>query len=101
MHLRTVRRYLATPVVPRNRPPEQPRPSGLTSLTLQPLAEYLQGRWQAGCTSVAQLQRELEAQGYRGSYSLLMQSTRAVAWTTTTARTWAGRWLGRPRVNGS
>jgi transposase len=74
MHRRTVRRYLAAPEVPRNRPPERPRPKGLTSPTLQPFVEYLQGRWQAGCTNVAQLKRELDAQGYRGSYSLMMQS---------------------------
>lgn len=41
---------------------------------LQPFLAYLQGRWQAGCTNVAQLKRELEAQGYRGSYSLMMQA---------------------------
>jgi hypothetical protein len=66
MHQRTVRRYLATLVPPRNRPAEHPKPSGLTSPTLQSFVEYLQGRWQAGCTNVAQLQRELEAQGYPG-----------------------------------
>ena len=53
MHCRTVRRYLATPEVPRNRPPEQPRPRGLTSPMLQPFLVCLQGRWQAGCTNVA------------------------------------------------
>jgi transposase len=70
----TIRRLLATPIAPRNRPAERPRPSGLTSPTLQPFADYLQGRWQAGCTNVAQLERELRAQGYQGSYSLLMQA---------------------------
>src|SRR6185503_18265449 len=70
----TIRRLLATPVAPRNRPAERPRPSGQTSPTLQPFANYLQGRWQAGCTNVAQLERELRAQGYQGSYSLLMQA---------------------------
>jgi transposase len=74
MHRRTVRRYLATPEVPRNRPPEQPRVGGLTSPMLQPFLAYLQGRWQAGCTNVAQLKRELDAQGYRGSYSLILQA---------------------------
>jgi transposase len=74
MHRRTVRRYLATPEVPRNRPPERPRPRGLSSPTLQPFVAYLEGRWQAGCTNVAQLKRELDAQGYRGSYSLMMQA---------------------------
>jgi len=33
MHRRTVRRYLATPAPPRNRPAEHPEPSGLTSPT--------------------------------------------------------------------
>src|SRR5207237_3793964 len=74
MHRRTVRWYLATLEVPRNRPLEQPRPSGLSSPMLKPFVGYLQGRWQAGCTNVAQLKRELEAQGYRGSYSLMMQA---------------------------
>jgi transposase len=74
MHRRTVRRYLATPEVPRNRPQEHPPPGGLTSPMLQPYLAYLQGRWQAGCTNVAQLKRELDAQGYRGSYSLMMQA---------------------------
>ena len=41
---------------------------------LQPFRAYLQGRWQAGCTNVAQLKRELDAQGYRGSYSLVVQA---------------------------
>jgi transposase len=41
---------------------------------LQPFVAYLQGRWQAGCTNDAQLKRELEAQGYCGSYSLMMQA---------------------------
>lgn len=47
------------------------------SPTLQPFVAYLQGRWQAGCTNVAQLNRELEAQGYRGSYS---DDASALAW---------------------
>lgn len=38
MHRRTVRPYLATPDVPRNRPPKQPRPSGLTSPMLHPFS---------------------------------------------------------------
>ena len=29
-----------------NRPPDRPRPSGLSSPTLQPFAAYLEGRWQ-------------------------------------------------------
>jgi hypothetical protein len=47
----------------------------LTSPTLRPFVDYLQDRWQAGCTNAAQLLRELAAQGYQGSYSLLMQFT--------------------------
>ena len=74
MHRRTVRGYLTAPVVPRNPPLEQPRPRGLNSPMLQPFVSYLQERWQAGCTNVAQLKRELEARGYRGSYSLMMQA---------------------------
>ena len=74
MHWRTVHRYLATPVPPRNRPRAHPRPGGLSSPMLQPFIEYLQGRWQAGCSNIAQLQRELEAQGYGGSYALLHQA---------------------------
>jgi hypothetical protein len=74
MHRRTVRRYLATPEVPRNRPPERARPKGLTSPTLQPFVDYLQGRWHAGCTNVAQLKREFDGERYRGSYSLMIQA---------------------------
>ncbi|MBV9577199.1 MAG: hypothetical protein JO057_01270 [Chloroflexi bacterium] len=58
----------------RNRPQEHPRPGSSTSPMLQPFRAYLQGRWQAGCTNVAQLKRELDAQGYRGSYSLVVQA---------------------------
>jgi transposase len=72
MHRRTVRHYLATAEPPQPRPP--PRPSGLTSPLLQPWVSYLQDRWQQGCHNVAQLFRELEAQGYPGSRSLLQQA---------------------------
>jgi hypothetical protein len=37
MHRRTVRRYAAAPLPPCNRPPEHPKPGGLSSPTLQPL----------------------------------------------------------------
>lgn len=77
MHRRTVRHLLATPQPPRNRPPAQPRPAGLTSPTLQPYVAYLQDRWQAGCHNAAQLKREIVAQGYAGSYTLLQQALRA------------------------
>src|SRR5207244_7079037 len=98
MHRRTVRRYLAAPAPPRNRPSERPRPSGLSSPTLQPFVEYLQGRWQAGCTNVAQLQRELEVQGYEGSYSLLMHALQSWRGPRPPPEPGRGRRRGRPRV---
>jgi transposase len=98
MHRRTVRRYLATPAPPRNRPPERPKPSGLSSPTLQPFVEYLQGRWQAGCANVAQLKRELDAQGYTGSYSLLMQALQLWRGPRPPPEPGRGRRRGRPRV---
>src|SRR5262249_39577797 len=54
-----------------NRPPERPRPGGLTSPSLQPYCRYLEARWQDGCSNIAQLHREVEALGYQGSRSLL------------------------------
>ena len=98
MHRRTVRRYLATPAPPRNRPPERPKPSGLSSPTLQPFVEYLQGRWQAGCTNVAQLKREVDAQGYAGSYSLLMQAVQPWRGPRPPPEPGRGRRRGRPRI---
>jgi transposase len=67
----TVRRLLHTSEPPRNRPPERPRPGGLSSPSLQPYCGYLEARWQDGCANIAQLFRELEALGYHGSRSLL------------------------------
>jgi len=67
----TVRRLLQTPDCPRNRPPDRPRPGGLTSPSLQPYRSYLEARWQDGCSNIAQLHREVEALGYQGSRSLL------------------------------
>jgi transposase len=98
MHRRTVRRYLATPAPPRNRPAERPKPSGLSSPTLRPFVQYLQGRWQAGCSNVAQLKRELEAQGYKGSYSLLMQALQPWRGPRPPPEPGRGRRRGRPRV---
>jgi transposase len=98
VHRRTVRRYLATPAPPRNRAPERPKPSGLSSPTLQPFVHYLQGRWQAGCDNVAQLKRELDAQGYRGSYSLLMQAVQPWRGPRPPPEPDRGRRRGRPRV---
>jgi transposase len=70
----------------------------LSSPTLQPFVEYLQGRWQAGCTNVAQLQRELDAQGYEGSYSLLMQALQPWRGPRPPPEPGRGRRRGRPRV---
>jgi transposase len=98
MHHRTVRRYLAAPEAPRNRPPDRPRPHGLSSPTLQPFVVYLQGRWQAGCTNVAQLKRELDARGYRGSYSLLMQALSTCRDPRPPPDPTSRRRRGRPRV---
>jgi transposase len=67
----TVRRLLQTPDPPRNRPLERPRPGGLNSPSLQPYRNYLEARWQDGCSNIAQLCREVEALGYQGSRSLL------------------------------
>ena len=66
----TVRRLIDTPIPPRNRI-VHPRPSGLTSPSLQPHVTYLQDRWQEGCSNITQLFREIVEQGYAGSRSLL------------------------------
>jgi transposase len=70
---KTVRRLLATSEPPRNRI-EHPRPGGLTSPTLQPFVAYLQDRWQQGCQNISRLSREIAAQGYQGSRSLVAQA---------------------------
>jgi transposase len=70
----TVRRLAATPEPPRNQRVRPPRPGGLTSPTLAPYVSYLQDRWQDGCTNASQLYREIVAQGYGGSRSLLSQA---------------------------
>jgi transposase len=76
IHRKTVRSLLATPEPPCNKI-QRPRPGGLRSPTLQPYGDYLQDRWQAGCTNVSQLCRELVALGYGGSRSLLAQAVQA------------------------
>ena len=70
---KTVRRLLATPDPPRNRI-VHPRPGGLTSPTLQPYVSYLQDRWQQGCHNISRLYREIAAQGYGGSRSLMARA---------------------------
>jgi len=54
-----------------------PRPTGLSSPSLQPYVSYLQDRWQAGCRNISQLYREIATQGYMGSRSLLFQALQA------------------------
>ncbi len=76
----TVRRLMTTTQAPHNQV-VRPRPGGLKSPTLQPYVPYLQDRWQAGCTNVAQLYREIAAEGYRGSRSLLSQALQS--WRST------------------
>jgi transposase len=70
---RTVRHYLATEEPVRNNV-EHPRLGGLKSPMLQPFVPYLQARWEAGCHNVAQLLREIQARGYIGSRTLLVDS---------------------------
>lgn len=69
---KTVRRLIRTPELPRNRVGTR-RPGGLESPILRPYVSYLQERWQAGCTNVAQLHREIVERGYPGSMSRLRQ----------------------------
>jgi transposase len=73
---RTVRRLVRTPLPAPDDPVVRPRPGGLRSPKLQPYVTYLQDRWQAGCTNVSQLYRELCALGYDGSRTLLDQAIR-------------------------
>ncbi|HVE69713.1 MAG TPA: ISL3 family transposase [Solirubrobacteraceae bacterium] len=67
----TVHRLVRTPLPPKNLRTAPPRPAGLTSPTLHPYVSYLQDRWQAGCTNIAQLYREIVPMGYGASRSLL------------------------------
>ncbi|HZQ97843.1 MAG TPA: ISL3 family transposase [Chloroflexota bacterium] len=78
MHLarETVRRLARTPLPPKNQRTAPPRPPPLASATLAPHVTDLQDRWQAGCQNTALLFREIAAQGYAGSYSLLNQALR-------------------------
>ncbi len=75
---RTVRRLVTTPEPPRNPPRATATLAGLRSPTLAPFVPYLEGRWQAGCTNISQLCREIEAQGYSASRSLVWQAL--LAW---------------------
>jgi transposase len=60
--LRTVHRYLSAPAFPERKP--RTRPPG----QLAPYRTYLEERWREGCHNAAQLWRELQEQGFRGSY---------------------------------
>jgi transposase len=62
---KTIRKYLRADTCP-HYPPRAPRPG-----PLQPFLGYLKQRWEAGCHNAAELLREIQAQGYRGKYSIL------------------------------
>jgi transposase len=98
MHRRTVRRYLAGPVPLRNRAPERPRPSGLSSPTLQSFVDYLQVDGKPGAPMWRNSNRELEAQGYQGSYPLPMQALAAWRGPRPPPEPGRGRRRGRPRI---
>jgi len=59
---RTVERLLRTPSF------ADRRARSAATTQLDPYHEYLRTRWEAGCHNAAQLWRELQARGYRGSY---------------------------------
>lgn len=91
---KTVRKLVRTPAPPHNRL-RPPRPSGLSSPSLQPFVPYLQARWQDGCHNISQLHRELVAQGCTTSRSLLREALRA--WLTTDELRARGRHPRKPR----
>jgi transposase len=64
-HHRTVRKYLEASTFP-ERPPRRRPPS-----ILDPYKAYLLERWQAGCRSVLELYRDIQAQGFAGKYSIV------------------------------
>jgi len=61
MSQRTIQRWIATGTIPYARR-KRPRAS-----LIDPYKSYLWKRWQQGCHSGAQLERELRAKGYKGS----------------------------------
>ena len=65
MSWRTARKYIDADVCPQY-PISRVRPSKLT-----PWLPYLEKRWQAGYTNATQLWREIEAQGFTGTRSLV------------------------------
>jgi transposase len=62
---KTVQKYIATDVCP-HYPDRQTRPGKML-----PWLSYLEQRWQAGCTNATKLWREIDAQGFKGSRSLV------------------------------
>ncbi len=75
----TVQRLLNTPppsitAAPEVSPVEPFRPGGLSSPLLLPYLAYLQARWQAGCSNILQLHREVAKLGYTGSRSLMYRA---------------------------
>jgi transposase len=75
----TVQRLLNTPRpptadLPQSCPPEPSQPGSLSSPSLLPYLAYLQTRWQAGCSNILQLHREIAGLGYTGSRSLMYRA---------------------------
>jgi transposase len=75
----TVQRLLNTPLPAITTPfesyPSEPHPPGdLSSPSLLPYLAYLQDRWQAGCSNILQLHREITELGYTGSRSLMYRA---------------------------
>jgi transposase len=64
-HHRTIRKYLEASTFP-ERPPRRRPPS-----ILDPYKACLLERWKAGCLSVLELYREIQAQGFAGKYSIV------------------------------
>lgn len=76
---KTVRRYLAAGGFA-ERASRAPRPT-----QLQPFHSTLQSRWRQGCHNAVQLWRELQAQGYGGSYTTVKEYVRTLRSTTALA----------------
>jgi len=70
---RTVRNYLATDEQSSNKA-EHPKLVGKISTKLLPFVPYLERRWAEGCQNVAQLLREIKADGYPASRTLLINT---------------------------
>ena len=74
LHLnrRTVRTYARAAAAPR------PQPRAKRSSVLAPYKPYLLERWHAGCQVGTALLREIQAQGYRGGRSIVMDFIAAI-----------------------